>query len=347
MIYDLPILGICSYSGSGKTTLIEQIVPELCRQELKIAVIKHDVHGIDVDRPGKDSYRFFQAGADVLLQGPGEELFRVHAPDGENELMGALRSLAERYDLILVEGHKATPLHKVWLLGGEEVAPPADVEKVVAVLARDCDRLGAILPILENFLKEQWLKTPVLGCVPIGGKSIRMGTPKHLLLNGGKTWLERTVELLRPVCQRVVIVGTGKVPEGLADCVRLHDVPDADGPMAGLLAAMRWAPQASWLVAACDMPELSAAALDWLLSTRAPGIWATLPRLAGSGGVEPLLAHYDFRCRPLLEQQAACGNFKLSGVAIHPKVVSLTVPSSLAAAWRNVNAQADLRSETR
>ena len=137
--------------------------------------------------------------------------------------------------------------------------------------------------------------SPAFACVLIGGKSSRLGQPKHLLEHpAGQTWLERTVGLLQQLTEQVIIVGAGELPHSLAGHMRLSDVPDADGPLAGILAAMRWAPRVSWLLAACDLPNLSLSALRWLLSTRAPGVWATLPRLSSQSAIEPLLAHYDF-----------------------------------------------------
>ena len=341
MLDQLPILGICGWSGSGKTTLIEALIPQLRAAGLAVAVVKHDAHGIDVDSPGKDSDRFFRAGADVLLDGPGEQLLRRHSTDGDR-LAPALAELVSRYDLILVEGHKGTPLPKVWLLGEGEAAPPQGVENVLAAVAREADPSSVVGPLVESFLAERWLLTPVLGCVLIGGKSTRMGTPKHLLAKDGKTWLARTVTLLEQVCQTIVISGAGEIPDALAHHTRLADVSDARGPMAGVLAVMRWAPRASWLVAACDLSDLSAEALRWLLDSRKPGAWATVPKVPGAGGVEPLLAHYDFRSRCFLEELAEQGNFSLSDIAKRPKVISPEVPAELASAWQNINTPADL-----
>jgi len=123
MLDDAPVLGICGWSGSGKTTLIERVVSHLCERGLSVAIVKHDVHGINVDRPGKDSDRFFNAGADVLLQGPRQEFLRTHGT-GDPKLIPTLQALVRRYDLILVEGHKGTPLPKVWVLSADETAPP-------------------------------------------------------------------------------------------------------------------------------------------------------------------------------------------------------------------------------
>ena len=61
----VPTVGFAGYSGSGKTTLIEQLVRSLKARGLRVAVIKHDVHDFEMDREGKDSWRFSQAGADI------------------------------------------------------------------------------------------------------------------------------------------------------------------------------------------------------------------------------------------------------------------------------------------
>jgi molybdopterin-guanine dinucleotide biosynthesis protein MobB len=333
---DLPILGVCGWSGAGKTALLEALVPRLRARGLAVAVVKHDVHGLNLDRPGKDSDRLFRAGADVCLASPAERLARSHL-DGALDPEPGLRELARRYDLVLVEGHKDTALPKVWLLASGDNAPPAGVAGVLAALAWDSDRVAAMSALLADWLPGQWAKPPVFGCVLIGGQSRRMGRPKHLITTDGRTWLERTVELLRPLAAEVVIAGAGEVPASLAAAPRVPDAPGAQGPMAGVLAAMRWAPWATWLVAACDLPDLSAEALRWLLATRAPGVWATLPRLAGAAGVEPLLAHYDFRALSLIEDLAGRGRWGLAELAADPKVISPAPPPELIGAWRNVN----------
>ena len=340
MLADLPILGISGWSGSGKTTLIEAVIPRLRAQGLDVAVVKHDVHRIHVDHPGKDSDRFFQAGSDVFLQSPAESLLRTHG-SSEQYLEYDLRRLAYQYDVVLVEGHKESPLPKVWLEGPDGRDPPASVGSIMTRLSRDCDRVEALIGILENWLPTQWRRTPVYACVLIGGRSRRMGTPKHLLLRDGVTWLQRTMDMLHEAVREVVIAGGGDIPDALSDSIRLVDAPDARGPMAGLLAAMRWAPDASWLVAACDLPRLSQPALQWLLDTRAPGVWATMPSL--EHGPEPLLAHYDPRARSLLERPAGQGNYALRDVAASTKVIQPSPASHLQESWMNVNTEVELR----
>ncbi len=338
----LPVLGVCGFSNSGKTTLIEQLIPILQNKGLKVAVLKHDAHGIDVDRPGKDSDRFFRAGGDVLLQGPREELLRLHRSD-DRSLADIIGTLSVRYDIILIEGHKGLSGHKIWLLGDGEISPPPEVTDIVEVLSRDCDRVCAITAFLDKWLKAQTFAVPVFGCVPIGGKSTRMGRPKHLICEDGSTWLQSTYNLLEQVTEQVVIVGSGEIPGKLEGCTRLPDVTDAAGPMAGLLAAMRWGSRVSWLVAACDLPRLSIESLQWLLASRSPGVWATLPKLPDSPGVEPLLAHYDYRSIVLLEALVAEGNSCPAMIAESNSVISPAPPEDLIGAWQNINTQREYR----
>ncbi len=341
--YNIPVLAVAGNSGSGKTTLIEKVLPELIGKGLRVVVIKHDVHGLNVDHPGKDSARLFEAGADAFLQGPDECLLRSH--DGQSaSLCTSILRLAPMYDLVVVEGFKQSPLQKIWLLGdGEE--PPVERQNIVSVLDRNIDRAAWLLDYIDEWLPTQWQRTQVFGAILIGGKSTRMGQPKHLIKVNGRVWLEDTIEQLKVVVDEVVIVGAGDIPAHIS-VVRLPDVPGLSGPLSGILAAMRWAPHASWLMCACDLPQLSSDALRWLLNARAPGHWGVLPRL-GNEGVEPLLAYYDWRAGRLCEDIAAKGRCAPHLVAQHEKISTPRPPAELTSAWTNVNSPDDLMSAMR
>lgn len=187
-----------------------------------------------------------------------------------------------------------------------------------------------------------WSPGPVWGCVLIGGGSTRMGRPKHLLRQGDTTWLELIVHAFRGHVDRVVLAGGGEVPPSLATLARIADVPGVQGPLAGLLAAFRFQPQVSWLVAACDLPHLEGDSLAWLLRFRGPEVRAVLPDLQGDGLLEPLLAYYDRSCRSFLEELAAGGQRRLSGLAGRPGILTPRPPAHLQGSWRNLNRPEDL-----
>ena len=46
-----PLLGFCAYSGTGKTTLLTRLIPVLNRNGIKIGLIKHAHHQIELHRP--------------------------------------------------------------------------------------------------------------------------------------------------------------------------------------------------------------------------------------------------------------------------------------------------------
>ncbi len=337
---NIPVLAVAGNSGSGKTTLIEKLLPELIGRGLRVAVIKHDVHGLNVDHPGKDSDRLFKAGADVFLQGPDEYFLRSHTCRSTSLLTTILR-LSAMYDLVIVEGFKQSPLRKLWLLAdGEE--PPVERQNIIDVLDRNIDRAAWLLDYIDEWLPRQWQQSQVFAAILIGGKSSRMGQPKHLIEINGITWLEHSIDQLKAVVDKIVVVGTGDIPAHIS-VARLADVPGLSGPLAGILAAMRWAPHASWLICACDLPQLSTNALRWLLNQRAPGLWGVLPRL-GNEAIEPLLAYYDWRAGRLFEDIATEGGRAPHLIAQHEKIMTPCPPAELAPAWANINNPEDLNS---
>lgn len=119
----MKIFGIAGYSGSGKTTLIERVVPRLRAQGLRVAVIKHTHHDFDVDRPGKDSWRFREAGADAVLLASDHRtaLLIEHrdAPSALDELLAQLPPC----DLVLVEGYKREAIPKLEVHRDETTKP--------------------------------------------------------------------------------------------------------------------------------------------------------------------------------------------------------------------------------
>lgn len=190
--------------------------------------------------------------------------------------------------------------------------------------------------------EQPYATEPVWGCVLIGGKSRRMGQPKHLLEEQGGTWVERTVTVLQTRVEQVVIAGQGRLPASLAGMRRVADAGGLQGPLAGILAAFRRYPEVSWLVAACDLPDMETAALQWLLDHRRPGVLAVLPTLDDDGRVEPLLAYYDQSCRTALEEMAADGRLRLQCLRDFRGVLTPQPPVRLRRCWCNVNTPQDL-----
>ena len=107
---EIPIIAFAAYSGTGKTTLIEKVIRCLKGKGLRIAVVKHDAHGIDVDREGKDSWRFTEAGAEMSIVNSAQKTACIE----KRELsFKETISLVHDVDLIIVEGFKKEPLPQI------------------------------------------------------------------------------------------------------------------------------------------------------------------------------------------------------------------------------------------
>jgi len=149
---DLPAIAICGFSNAGKTTLLEKLIPRLTEGGLKVAVLKHDVHGLNIDTPGKDSDRLYQSGADIVLQGPEQSFVRLHG-SSDDQLDEVLKTLCRHYDLVLVEGRKHTPyLDKIWLRRDQGDSAPQETSRVKLDLGRDEDRVSAALGYIQSWL---------------------------------------------------------------------------------------------------------------------------------------------------------------------------------------------------
>lgn len=334
--HNWPVAGVCGFSGAGKTTLIEAVVPRFIARGLAVAVVKHDAHGLTIDRPGKDSDRFFRAGATVVVHDQSQSVRREHGSAAGDGLQAILAGLVRDHDLVLVEGHKRTALPlRIWLEGDDGAGPPPEAGAFSAVLPRNGTRAVRFEEFVDAHLASCRARVPLCAGLLVGGKSTRMGRPKSLLRSAGRSWAEAVHAALAASVPDVFLLGDGPVSAELSGLPRLLDVPDRAGPLAGMVGAMRWRPDAAWVFAACDMPLLDAESIAWLLSHRESGVWAVMPRRPGFRRVEPLGAWYGPRIRSMMESSD-----RPQAVAAHDRARVVEIPGKMADRWLGFNSRA-------
>lgn len=132
----IPYVSFSAKSGTGKTTYLEKLVACLKEKGLRIALIKHDAHGFELDQPGKDSYRLREAGVDtMILSGPDQTVQISRHTAGEPSLKQLLSSI-QGVDLILIEGYKFGAQPKIQLLRkGYSETPVGNPENTIAYVA--------------------------------------------------------------------------------------------------------------------------------------------------------------------------------------------------------------------
>jgi molybdopterin-guanine dinucleotide biosynthesis protein B len=163
----IPIISIVGKSDSGKTTLIEKLVPELTRRGYRVATIKHDIHGFEVDREGKDSWRHKQAGAHTVVISSPNKVALIRDVEKDLTLDEIREKFIQDVDLILSEGYKKDVQPKIEVFRKEKHKKLlcAKKDNLVAIVSNQ--KLRVAVPCfdledmkgLADFIEKEFLKS--------------------------------------------------------------------------------------------------------------------------------------------------------------------------------------------
>ncbi|MDR1379537.1 MAG: molybdopterin-guanine dinucleotide biosynthesis protein B [Synergistaceae bacterium] len=129
-----PVIAVSGIKNSGKTTLLENIIPLLKNEGLRVAVIKHDAHDFVPDVPGTDSFRMRQAGAHGVAV-YSKHRYMVIAKQLDITFKNLFQYFPE-VDLFLLEGGKNTLYPKLEILRSTvSTTPVCDPDTTIAVCA--------------------------------------------------------------------------------------------------------------------------------------------------------------------------------------------------------------------
>lgn len=162
----VPVVSIVGKSKVGKTTLVVKLIEELKKRGYRVAVIKHDVHGFEIDHPGKDTWLHAQAGADIVAISSSEKMAMIEKVTEEKSLDEVIAKI-ENVDIILTEGYKRAAKPKIEVFrpprSRELVSKP---EELIAIATNSSLNLGipeyqlddshGLIDLIENlFLKRE------------------------------------------------------------------------------------------------------------------------------------------------------------------------------------------------
>lgn len=131
-----PIISVVGFSGAGKTTLMEKLIGELTHRGYRVGSIKHDVHGFEMDKPGKDSWRHKQAGACTTLISSPYQIGMVMDVDHDHH-PDELKKFFTNVNVILTEGYKQQRRPKVEIFRSEIHDEPLcnNDDNIVAIMS--------------------------------------------------------------------------------------------------------------------------------------------------------------------------------------------------------------------
>ncbi len=109
----IPVVSFIGKKKSGKTTVLLGVIKELRDRGHRVAVLKHDTHGFDIDIPDTDSYRFKELGTEVVgVSSPWTYVWEVRAAQ-EPTLADLISQIREPVDIVITEGFKQQDAPKI------------------------------------------------------------------------------------------------------------------------------------------------------------------------------------------------------------------------------------------
>lgn len=312
-------ISFCGFSGSGKTTLITKLIKDFS-QELSVGYFKHDAHKFQMDRPEKDTYKSYEAGASKVLITSNEKWAEINK--GPIDLATEKSAFLD-FDMLIVEGYKNSSAEKFFFIKEGETFNPDLYENVIGVIGTqnqppeglgkipyfERNEISKITKHIKGIFSERISKTPLYGLILAGGKSSRMKKDKGAIDYFGKSQTAHLYELISPFCQETY-VSCRSDQKDQAHLKRFPLVKDQFlemGPMGGILSALKSKPMASWLVVACDLPFLNTETLKNLIEKRNPYKNATCYLNPQRGWPEPLCTIYESKSYQRLLQFMGMG----------------------------------------
>lgn len=173
-----------------------------------------------------------------------------------------------------------------------------------------------------------------IGAILAGGSSRRMGRDKSRLIIGGTPFLERVHDTMAGVFTEVIVCGGSDVP---ADGVLIPDERPGEGPVGGLLSAMRIGRGRPVFVTTVDMPLVTFEAVCAVVE---PGVSGRMIRIASVAGEDqPLFGVYGPDVEPVA--RAAFESGRRSILAVIDDVGQVTRIDLDPDTLFNVNTEAD------
>ena len=102
----MKVFGVIGWKNSGKTSLMERLVTDITARGLTVSTVKHVHHDVDLDQPGKDTFRHRAAGAVEVVLASANRFALMHEHRGLEPALAEILSRLAPVDLVLVEGYK-------------------------------------------------------------------------------------------------------------------------------------------------------------------------------------------------------------------------------------------------
>lgn len=139
----IPVVSVVGKGKSGRTTLLEALIAVLTERGYRVATAKHHAHETDIDTPGKDSWRHWNAGAVVTMVSAPDRL-GVFRRLEEERTLAELAEEAGDVDIMLTEGFRNTSPVLVEVVRAERSTGPICEPAELFALVTDIEELHSL-----------------------------------------------------------------------------------------------------------------------------------------------------------------------------------------------------------
>jgi molybdopterin-guanine dinucleotide biosynthesis protein B len=304
-----PIVAFAAPSNTGKTTLIEGVVRVLVARGLRVAVLKSDAHRVVLDTPGKDSWRFGEAGAHAVAIVSSERSALFERLEGDVSLVAAIERFFPDVDLVLAEGFRRSglPTIRVARAGGPDTAgwdPPRNIVAWATDAPRGQAGATPILPlddhaavaawIVDNFVRAEAPRPLTVVCPAVGAPDEAAAAARRIAYMLGAAAM--VVTAAEPVPQDGVTVVRDLRPSlGLLGAL-FTGLAAANTPDILFVGPRHWsAPEGSFLELLRSAPR------------------ADVVHFVVDGHPDPACARYGHRCLSAIQAALLSDERKLTG----------------------------------
>ena len=144
------IYGVIGWKNAGKTSLMERLVAEISARGLRVSTVKHVHHDVDLDQPGKDTFRHRTAGAEEVVLASANRMALLREHRGAEPDLAVILARMAPVDLVLVEGYKRDAHPKIEVVrreAGHDLIQPGD--PMVRAVATDAALAVLAVPVLD------------------------------------------------------------------------------------------------------------------------------------------------------------------------------------------------------
>ena len=146
----MKVFGIIGWKNAGKTGLIERLVAHVTGLGFSVSTVKHVHHDVDLDQPGKDTFRHRAAGARETVLAGARRFALLHEHRGAEPALSQILARLAPVDLVLVEGYKRDAHPKIEVYRpetGHELIQPGD--PTTRAVASDAALGPLSVPVLD------------------------------------------------------------------------------------------------------------------------------------------------------------------------------------------------------